>query len=1281
MANCDVIEHSMQDCDAFLDRLNNGIQGITGIHPSRITDRPKKLKTREDVLTALTLDLHENINEAGEEYAYHPDIPQSRLHGLQYVMVQDYGHMLTAETAEHININTLISMYRKAKSLMKKQKDLSVTDRTFGDVLRTMIKRDKSGLMAKYIEQTLSLSDNASSAHEALTRKHMTSANLLNTHIRLVLEEMPKSIDEIMVGEGLTGVRDDDGRLVTIVSALEDGTFRVKDDLTEETRIKKLEDLSIRNGSDLQNATYKTYFKFMSELLMGRSRYIEAAVIPIRKNAQGFETSEFKNFRKTEDWKKIERQIEEFKKYGEKGLSYPFAYTVSHKGTEYTYIMIKNGEGIAPRKEPSVKKSKGVPHLPPGETHETYRAYLIAKKTAKGKEYLKDTGYTQEWANEVLPTGFYRGQKSQHTRAVSDHRDTNLDIYNITEWQNFQHMKHQPDNDIIDGTAKGVQEELPPINIWEAVSQYRHLLREIFVDVHNRLKIEDSRLEELEHKLRMQYGRDLDSFLEMVEEVSGFKNTVWRDEGGNLHTPASFMRTKGINYFPMLFHDQDARNDIKAAISMVEDKITALEDDIAIEEDEDVIEDIQEELLDKKAMLQGVVDSYLISIGKDQDIEKKDSILARSVYSKNRGTIMDYTKSRTDPQTIEQYIGRIYRALEINKLKYNLLQVLPLIPKQEIHRVILVNNVFDIVVENGKVVSSEYKQFIGKPITAVKANVKRLRGEIKLHDIESTMYDHLINRTKVTLSDPTAQGGLFPNTRIAGWINKFRSKDHVQITPQAVQDVIISVNSFAASFFLASPGATAAINNTQRVNPLAVFGGEVFSEAMQLESDPVWQDRTQHAGVRNIVNIFNEILLGSVGDETTIRDFLFLPFVKFPGKGIFDWNKLRQLGRTSFIEKGDSTFNNLLGKMLDKRTEKEISTLVKEGKITRAQAEEMMQSAHPSAISKKLDKLYKEAKGQRAETLRRMRQAYWDILFKTDKTSVEDLQQEFKILVGSARSDVVKRGVSACMSWWFNELGTIPGKGFFTMAESEKKMRTQTAIAHLLIADRMGHLGESKDRFKSEKAIFIARAGVYAHMFGMSQAMLPDLWAGGGRTMGQFKGYAYNQIKRDFQIMDNYFKSTRGKNVLARIATGAGRFAWQTVKGVTYPFRKLVHNMAYGRSDMKKSGESWSKEDRMAQQIAYMTHTRIFATLYHSLVWEFGAPGLGAILRKMRTGMYLHGAENPLFGLVFRTLLYTLAYGGADDEDRIMKGWQRLLLPPLISYMIEKTMSQYYKHF
>ena len=1280
MINCDIIADGVKSCNIFIDRLGNGIQNITGIHPSELkVVPPENPKTRREHLERLTHDLFDNIYEAGEKFAFQPDIPDLRLKLLQYVLIQDFGFMLSA-TMKTLNTKTLKAMCGKINEMMKMQnKTLNKFTKNFGDVIRSSFV-DESGFLGEFLYKAQSLSDNAFSAHQHITRKHGESVRLFLRHIEEAISDI-RDVSDLLVNEGLVGVKDDDGRDVTIIAALKGEKFKVRDILTGEESTRDLENLSIKDRKTLEGCVFLTYSRMMTEMLMGRSRYIKTAVIPVRKDERGKETKEYIEFKKSNDIKKIDEHLKRMKEYGKKGLVYPFAYTITKGQYTYTYIMIKNGEGK------SEKAKKGVQALPIGKTKEVYTAYLISKK--KGKEgtpeHLKDTGYTTEMAEEVMPSGFYRANKSKHVRAITDSKyKDDPDVYNVPEWEDFQRMKHQPQEKVMLGKVRGTEEEVNPKNMWETVSNYRDMFRQVFEEIKEKMERQDARLNVLKQKLAGK-GENIDDVLEQVEEITGFHNTIWKDREGNLHTPGSFMRSMGMNYFPMLFHDQDAKNDIKNAIDQIAGKIEAIKDELGEESsktviDNEYIESLKEQLTEKNNMLLDLKDTYAIA-NKEKEANK-DNLLSRSVFSKNRTSIMDYTNARTDFNAIEEYVSNIYRALEINDLKIDLLTAIPRMPKQEHLEVDMKGKIYNIYIdENKKVVRSDYEPFLKKSLKAVYQHVRVKGGGIKSIGMQRDLVDHMINRTKAALSDPTVQGGILPNTALAELINVFRSKSN-QMTPEAVQSMIVGINSFTASWLLASPGATAVINNTQRANVLVVVG-KMYAEGLRESNTDKWKDIAQHTGVENVVNVLNEVLLGSAGGEVALKDFLFFPVgimgIKIPWKGTLTWVRLHRIGRESFIKKGDTAFNKFLEQLLDKRnkgekryTEKEISIMYKEGEITDEQLGELMKNALPSKMSKVLSTLEQDAEGKRAETLRHMRQAYWDILFKKKTFEEEDLIREFKILVGDVKGEVLKRGVSATMMWWFDEYGGAPGKGIMTMKETEIKMRRETAIVHLNIADGLGLLGTGEDRFKSEKATFIARAGVYSHMFGMSQAFLPDYWAGAGRAFGQFKGYPYNQVLRDWRVMKNFWYSTEGEKVLARLATGMGRLAFQGVKMPYTMGSMAAKTFTHNRKPLKESMAEHISEDQMAYQMASMLYTRVFATVIGSLIYEL--PGITMLYRAMRGKMLLRGMENPLFGLLFRTLLWSLHFGvGRDEEDDVIRGWTLLLIPPLIGAIIETS--------
>ena len=515
--------------------------------------------------------------------------------------------------------------------------------------------------------------------------------------------------------------------------------------------------------------------------------------------------------------------------------------------------------------------------------------------------------------------------------------------------------------------------------------------------------------------------------------------------------------------------------------------------------------------------------------------------------------------------------------------------------------------------------------YFDRTITALQMN------EIKVQLLQSLLYttdnktlsDYLIRMTKVAFGESNYKSDVIDNEGMANFLNKIIPKairegrlgENKDYTPDDVQFYTTFNNLIYTSKFL--NWWSALQNNFQRLNVFVHFGWEISKESFKL-NDPKhpqykkFREAVEETGVLELLSAFNEMLMGMHSADPTFRDLAMV----------------RRKEALAFL-------NLSRRKFIDGKGMKNIDYAIRRASGLGVGQQDLVR--------------FKRLKG-----------LYWDIVSPNstmDKALVEDRLK--KIMRGISKSQL-RRAAFFTLKWFPPPIKA--GQGYLTFSGVEENLRAETAIAAMLVADRMGYLPKGEGRFTSPEAISIGRNAVYNLQFGMSPQFHTTAFGGPMKGVMQFKGYTYFQHLHDKKIVENMINSTRGQSL-----------------------GDISHRAMDALQRLGQKGKRRHKGDIELAKMARFASTRVIASGLGVFVQFFKSPAYQAakflkqvsnvgMLTGRPLGTMFRGGESPVLGLIFRAMYYFTLFGiyaDEDDDDSFMRDMRRLFFPPFISYWIE----------
>ena len=946
----------------------------------------------------------------------------------------------------------------------------------------------------------------------------------------------------------------------------------------------------------------------------------------------------------TEEDKKAGR-IPEDKKVGDTRVQGEFAPDVYQtktmtKGSDgisqariITYVMVKQGI-----------RAKDGTIMEHEELGEVYHAYILDVETpAEKKKFpVVDQGISQKALDSMRMDGYYKSDSHEY-RGYKFGKS----------WIDMKKMRRQPN--------ASAMESLPPQSKTGQGQEFRMGIidflksqREIFWEIQNKIQKRDKEaskylavaykkfmkvyIPKLKPEAEAEWDslnarqRATDDYMkrfkrkadyvkwraeEMAEEqwqemlsIGNLEMFSWVDDEGNIHTPNSHFESKQSNYAPAMYRYGEMGRQIDLMIRNLTEKLKE-----AVEE-----KDI--------AALENAIDSMINIRNKHatqfKDRDGKEQVIAdlKSVYTKHRKLFTDLSQRRKDADVMTDYIDKLFRGL---------------------HRNILLAEVVDVMVKMDSWAKDDQQ-----------------RG----------LMDWTVNTAKKALNDPDYDATIsifgkeidLSNRNIANHLNRIAKKFGYEGNwdEESAQRFTLTLNGLTTMRYL---GVMPALGNrTQVVNNGIRWGFNNVWEAHKEWQNDDWQDVVAFTGVNNTVSMFNDVMLEGADAKWTDSGMITSPLIKLisggltqtvPTGNIYNFADLVRMGRSNFIagiSEGGKDAEIIKG-ISDKLV------FIKSGKRWRGTAAEYVGEA-----------------GERIEDLRK---AYWDLLMADESQDAETIEKRIKYLTDEISDGTLKRMVAWKLSWAFGQKEGSTAAALITFTSGELALRSQTVVTALKFAQKLGLLGESNMQEKvitlqdgtrktvmvdsalySAMAVRIARAAVYSTQFGMSQVFLGDGLGGLGRTLGQYKAYPIQQIIHDNDILSNWYDKGDRIGSIYRLYDAARVLTSNSFK------LKLDPNA-------RKPAIEDLNIDRESVAVLRLLSTRVMASFLASLT-EF-VPAISYPFR-MTLGFggmgMVRSAEQPLIGMVMRVLILaaTLSADGGEDEE--LNDLFRLVLPPIVSWML-----------
>tara|TARA_R110002020_G_scaffold256273_2_gene469909 strand:+ start:12466 stop:16341 length:3876 start_codon:yes stop_codon:yes gene_type:complete len=738
--------------------------------------------------------------------------------------------------------------------------------------------------------------------------------------------------------------------------------------------------------------------------------------------------------------------------------------------------------------------------------------------------------------------------------------------------------------------------------IWKLLSSVRSIYSQVWAETSVMVGQTEAERVKWDKSVRAQLKNngyteeEILEYFDTIYNAGGIEHNLRRDEETNeLRMPHMYAMPKSENYMPSLY------NKTNIMIKQIPLQVRRLES--KIQEFKLANPDGKDEKLNK------VIERY------EEGLEHLSSILRQfteqdlpdhNVFDLDRVHALKHITAWTDPLevrkdkfVINDYLNNMYSSINRNKTTVELLKAL--------HK----GNRID------------------------KATIK---GEGMLN---GTM-NYMVNRVKIAYGDTSSRAmTIFGNER-----SYDAQAESLNSLPDGLTGGVKWDGKAAEKLtkWLTAPmtmlhlgGSAAVVNNTQIVNRFIKVGWHGTSEALKLYKNKDkngWGKIIDNTGVLNILSVFEDIMLKDGNPEWNDAGLLDILGIPAPTRNLVHFLRLISKGRQSFIDGGEGF----------QETDEFLAMI--EHRNQGKSREDIQDLRKTNQLLKDLSK----------DDMKRKRGEYYDIWSLEKGVSEEIIKKRFKQLVGDVADSQLKKMVSWKLSWWFGE--DLAGKGIFTFTETEKNLRSVTAISAIMDAKRNGLLGDANDDsiYYSDAAVKVARNAVYAEQFGMTPPHMGELFNGFGRYVWQYKQYPTNQVIHDYRVWRKF---------------ADGNYDW--IDGVERITRAMVH-MSTTRGDL--SDTKSQEYDQEAIQMGRFLFTRATASALGTMAST--VPYLSWIIRRGIGGAdissFIRGAENPILATTFRSMLYVTLIGmgmaGDDEREEALLPWQYLLVPVMIGTFI-----------
>ena len=1158
--------------------------------------------------------------------------------------VKQWGQYFSDKYLEEITSSSVFNsprkvgaLYNKFQRVVKERKKRIKKNKKRGNMSPTSVallppsilamKEDRFGFISRLVDKTKSLSDNIRQSYVAYDTKLKDS---LLAYARNIDRIYP-NVDNAKVMNGIYGLTDKEANPIIIrdVKKNKNGEnvffieYENDNDLIDYNDRERvwISQKKLGISKDAYDEAFKRKYidEFFNDLLHGQTRQIKwktrKDLLKNKKHSLTYEhiMAREQVRKKTDDVRDDSPEVQNL--------------MLEIEGEEYRvkYTMIKEIDF---------------------DGEEVYNAYITAIQDATGEWHNKDY-LLETLVLENLKDGFYRALKSEtrtdYQQIMDSEKLSKIDkmnkkaktkelesffsnedhivesAYNI--YTDFEYM-NQPDELMIKASSsrKGKAE---PKNIWEMLKDHRDTFKDIGDDIQAFVKKNLMKRRKLEATVKgrlLSKGMSEEEAKEWMDEhiysVADTDTAAWEYEGKIYTKDGQFSLLKD-NYGPMLWSKKEYNR-------MTDKRQRRIEQEL----EEGSLSDT--EVLSLEKQLKDIIRIRRNAEGLD---EESSSVLIdsqSSLYTERREVWTNNLTRRRDGRVTADYMDRTFRNLHKNSTIINLLESIDSVLNVETH---MPNDILDYM-------TNRVKTSFGK--TDTKTSVLTPLGWKKVDNIKIA---NVLNKLPSIL-----RGG--------------RTWD-----ANSAEKLWLTWNGLLTMNYLGAAGAAG--NRTQSANLIVRWGwNKWWDTRRKMSEDPdFWERVSDNAGITNILSVFHDMMLG--GGESEFSDQGFLVGSQYATEAIMGapiplptlnfkrWRQVLRASKDSFVKNGDKSIDHILLKLIKKD-----KLRGSEGDIQYARQIETILNISNNTGMLDVNKLTAKQKLD----LKAKREAWYDLFtLSKDQNEKDIVEARLKNLLGNIEQHQLKTMITFKLSFWW---GKDLGKEMFTFTEGERYMRKEAAVMSLLIADDMGTLGKGEDRFFSPIAIKIARDAVYNTMFGMSTEFLGDAFTGIGKSFGQYKSYPLFQTIKDWNTVENYIDSKKGRSSLLESPTRLISALWDSHKDGGYD-------------------PSNKKLDHEALALLRLITIRGTATALTSImhVFPLGARllrggervlGFGAPLGAVGT---MRAVENPMFAFTFRLALWSLlmatAGSGSDEEKKLKNDWFTriafLTIPALIVTFIRWT--------
>lgn len=835
---------------------------------------------------------------------------------------------------------------------------------------------------------------------------------------------------------------------------------------------------------------------------------------------------------------------------------------------------------------------------------------------------IGESGISMETEGLLNPDGSvnWDDYRAWQTDAIAAKNSTYYQMNKHNNFAHFEKMEGQPDDWMINKTTIG-DGTTKYANLWDVIVQYRKVYENVANDIKkfDRMNINKrDRLEKTIYKKLIAKGLTPSEVRDWINEnlfkLGGLDTSVWQpvDQVGNptgdIVTPDSRFRTKGINYAPMMWRDEQFHDMLDKAYYEIQLKMEQAGDAKTRAVYKDLLQNFQDMRMEtaKRGQGEGMQDQ------------------ASTVHQEQRVTWTNPSTRRRDGLVHRDYLDSTFRNLHKQNVITTLMEQMVNVLETEKHM----------------------------PKASIEYMVNRTKLAFGRTDTISRAW------TPLGWKDVS-------NEKVAAWLNKLPSALRLGRTwdTDSAEKMWLQINGLLTMKFLGAAGAIG--NRSQILNDAIIWGSEAYWKTRkEIKSRPdYWNGIVANTGVLNLLSMFNDIMLQ--GGKPDIKDYGYYPFsdtlmklgtgadIPIPGPNARQWRKIVSAGKNSFITDGEKTTDATLLKMLLRSREEGTAEMIAYGRKVEGILNDYYKNGAVDISSL--------SAAEKLE-LQKKRGDYWNVMLTTKDENTEAVMMErMRTLYGDIDDFHLKQMVTWKLSWWFDSMAP----NLFTFTEGEQEMRHETAVMAIYVAEKKGLLGTEgteQDRMKSPVAVQIARDAVYGTMFGMSPVFLGEAFSGMGRMLGQYKSYPLFQMIRDWNTTRNFLDGGHSKvmrllSVIPTLTPGIGKKYDLTDSDFDHEaaafLRLLITRVA--SSTVVSLMHIWPLGARLLRKLEFS-------------VGFGGTVGGAGLLRGLENPVI--GTSMRI--MLWTSLMFMGGFGdGGDDEDDLREDWYTRILflttPAIIS--------------